>query len=593
MKVTPFVLFLIILIVLVISIIIGRKIGREGFISYQKQTDPGNFFVIPTYSKSNSLYKLYDNLYFDANNANVIEIDSPQYNNTPDTIGNTILTTSIITRTSNGTYSSYSGNVNVLPSIPPLSTSITSSYNNFVYNTQSKNTDKYCLLYIPWDIDTYMHIINVTSKKHIGTYIKSNSSFSNIIYNIPDIRLTTSSVFTDPNNNTLVLDNYYDNQKTLYQISKNVKYDITNGTLILETSTNPKTISIYTRDNLSIPTVVNAMNTISNTSSSVKSIGFTPTVINDKLGNNIILYLPNGTNTVIAIIGLSNDMSSFQLNNVVRFTANTVDLGSGSSAVGSVSLFNSFLTNFWKSQNKGQGNPYGYPYSTVYDMPDTYFPTGGYSNDYILKTQVVPPVCPSCPSCAAGSVCSNCGGNGGSGTKTNDGKTMVTGNGGSDSVGRTAELLENTGSGAVGLLKDTGSGAVGLAKSTGSGAVGLLKDTGSGAVGLLKDTGSGAVGLAKSTGSGAVGLLKDTGSGIMNMSNNRNYGSQGGNQSGGQGGSQGGSQGGGQGGGQRGYSNISAAGPQSMDQYSYYGALPNKETSDFMPVTADFSSFRH
>ena len=29
----------------------------------------------------------------------------------------------------------------------------------------------------------------------------------------------------------------------------------------------------------------------------------------------------------------------------------------------------------------------------------------------------------------------------------------------------------------------------------------------------------------------------------------------------------------------------------AMDQYSYYGALPAKPRSNYMPVTADFSSF--
>jgi hypothetical protein len=38
------------------------------------------------------------------------------------------------------------------------------------------------------------------------------------------------------------------------------------------------------------------------------------------------------------------------------------------------------------------------------------------TEDYLLKTQIVPPVCPSCPSCPSTGVCTNCGGNGGSGT---------------------------------------------------------------------------------------------------------------------------------------------------------------------------------
>jgi hypothetical protein len=29
------------------------------------------------------------------------------------------------------------------------------------------------------------------------------------------------------------------------------------------------------------------------------------------------------------------------------------------------------------------------------------------------------------------------------------------------------------------------------------------------------------------------------------------------------------------------------------DMYSYFGALPNKGESDFIPVNSDFSAFRH
>ena len=38
---------------------------------------------------------------------------------------------------------------------------------------------------------------------------------------------------------------------------------------------------------------------------------------------------------------------------------------------------------------------------------------------------------------------------------------------------------------------------------------------------------------------------------------------------------------------------VAYSGPQSMDQYSYFGALPAKKSGNYMPVTADFSSFRH
>jgi hypothetical protein len=643
MKISPFVIFLILLIVLVVSIILGRKIGYEGFISYQKSTVPGNNFVIPTYS-NNSVDKLYDNLFFDPINANLIEIDSPQFNtaNGEDVKGNTVLTTSIVTRNNNGSSNSYSGNAIVPPSIPNIGTNIISSYNNFTYNTQSKNTDKYCVFYIPWDIDTYIHIINVNSKTHIGTYLESKGSsktFSSNIYNLPAISLTSSSSDNDTNNNTFVLDNYYDNKKMLYQISKNVKYDITNGTLILQTATTTKTIAIYTRSNMSTPTIVNLPNTVANTASTVQSISFSPVIIDDKLGNVKILYIPNGTNTVVAVFGLTNDMSSYKINNVVRFTANTVDVGSGSSSTNNVvTMFNSFLSNYWKNpweyENQYQYfSQYGYlpPYQ---GYPNTYSPMGGYSDNYILKTQVVPPVCPSCPSCPNNAVCTNCGGNGGSGTKSSNGGTMVSDNNtgyyshiGSGTFSSNADPnkiaggLTLTGYDTVAGIEDVaktgadvlktglnnaalGVGAVGL----GIGAAGLglgdaVSDTVSGAGSLAEKAGGGTVDLLKSAGSGAVGLLKGAGSGAMSLTNN-NSGVQGGYSGvqggysgvqGGYSGVQGGNSGiqGGNSGIQGGNTPISRSGPQYIDQYSYYGALPSKGNSNFMPVTADFSAFKN
>ena len=667
MKISPLVLFLILLIVLLVSIIIGKKIRYEGFISYKNSVNNGNSFVIPSYS-NNTLFKLYDNLFFDSINANLLEIDSPAYTttNSSDDIGNTILTTTVIPRTT-GTPTVYNGNVSVM-SIPKttIGTNITNNYNNFVYTSKSQNTDKYCVFYIPWNVDTYIHILNVTNKKHVGSFLQSNTNntiLNSNIYNNVSINLNTTYSDNDVNNNTFLLDNYYDNQKTLYQISKNVKFDITNGSLILQRSTSPtKTISIYTRNNMSTPTTVNTPNTVSNTASTIQNVNFTPTIIEDKLGNVIVLYLPNGTNTVVAVFGLTNDMSTYQINNVVRFTANTIDVGSGStsSTTNIVSMFNSFLSNHW---NANSGNPWqnwqnGKEFSGSYNLgyqppyqgyPNTYPPTGGYSDDYILKTQIVPPVCPSCPSCSKGGVCGNCGGNGGSGTQTSNGNTMVSGNKphtndkDSGDSKTNYQPVNNIGSGtfssnadantfAGGLTLtgyDTVAGAEDIAKTgadvlktgindaaLGVGAVGLgigaaglglgsaVSDTVSGAANLAEKAGGGAVGLLRDTGSGAVGLLKSAGSGITNNSGGGygggqvgGYGEgQGGGYGGGQVGSQGGGYGGGQGGGQRGqtgYTPVSNAGPQTMDQYSYYGTLPSKGSSNFMPVTADFSSFRH
>ena len=173
------------------------------------------------------------------------------------------------------------------------------------------------------------------------------------------------------------------------------------------------------------------------------------------------------------------------------------------------------------------------------------------------------------------------------------------------------DSAEKIGTGAIGLLKDTGSGAVGLLKETGSSAVGLLKDTGSGAAGFLKETGSGAVGLLKDFGSG----IKDLGKGGLQVNSstsatNMNAGTRTTAGAAGEFGPL--NVGGGQRVGQpvagissrqpastgiaqisgKTFGDMNTQGQTPIDNYSYYGALQSKGGNDYMPVTADFSSFR-
>jgi hypothetical protein len=277
------------------------------------------------------------------------------------------------------------------------------------------------------------------------------------------------------------------------------------------------------------------------------------------------------------------------------------------------------------------------------DMYDSNNGESFFSDDYFLKTEAVPPVCSQCPNCSNSGTgaCTSCGGHGGSGTNISSCSPVdlhltpilstkytdnlgniyiaVTDNSGnksyrlegkmsagetstaasSNNVSGVANNAINTAGGLVGTAGNLAGGLVGtagnLAASAGSGAVNLLKDTGSGAVDLLKDTGSGAVDLLKDTGSGAINLLKDAGSGIANLGSGglQMQGSQY-NSSGGVVGGVG-SAGGGIGPSQLGSVSDKTFGKMSgqtpVDNYSYYGALQSKG-GNFMPVTADFSSFR-
>ena len=653
MKVTGLLLFIILLIVLVVSVILGKNMGfrgTEGFITYRQPdksstgTNP-TLVKVPTYSMD-PVAKLFDNLYFDMKNGNLVEVDSPKYTSggATDMIGNTVTKTIVTTRANSGTSFEYSGNVSILPgggtTVNNVSQSqicsVSTSYSSYVYTTKSKNTDTYCVLYIPWYTNTYIHILDITNSTHVGTYGMSQGLFNILNYptdpntGVPknSIGLTVTSTDNDSKDNSFVTDDFYDVKKVLYQVSKYVKYDITNGSLIVQTQNTPKSVTIYNRVSPITSAVITSPNTISNTPSKIQSLTFSPALIQDPLGKNVILYIPDGTNTLVAVITMTNSGTAYTLRNVVRFTPNTVDTGSDN-ASGIMSMVNTFMSSNTPS----------------YTPPSLQQRPGGstnYSDDYILKTQIVPPVCPSCPSCAQGrgSVCTNCGGQGGSGTQSASGGTMVTGEsdeanphtffgkgspttGKKDAAGNDIPWKSDVGKGTFSSNADPNTLAGGLVLSqysmvagleegaytaadvvkTGIGAAGgAVKDVaggiGSAASGLgtgLKDTAAGAVDLAKSAGAGTVDLAKSAGSGLMQMSREQKA-LDGGVQGQAQGMAQGQTQAQAQGQapvkGTAGYSGITAGGPQTMDQYSYYGSLPPKVPTNFMPVTADFSSFK-
>ena len=699
MKVTGLLLFLILLIVLVVSVIVGKRTGylqKEGFISYEKSVTAGDSFVIPTYSSTNNVTKLFDNLFYDQANGNIVEIDSPQFlvGGNIDLAGTSIISTTVTTRSNPSSSALHKGNVILgadgKPSTVNLSesaaTSMSVSYNSYKYFSQSTNTDKYCLFYMPWESNTYMHIIDLTNNTHVATYShlganNGNKLFQSKMWPVDSngvtnsaIGLTQVSIDTDRNNNTLVTDSYYDTKKALYQVSQYVKYDITNGNLLVRTATGA---IVYSRGNPVTSTTYAQPNMLSNVTSVVSNVTFIPTIIPDSLGNNVILYIPDGLNTLVAVIALQNTASGttttnqYTLANVARFTPNTLDNGgnpSGNFAAMVNAYMNSGSNNMGNNNlnggngNNGQWNG-GYS-NNNYWGPPTYgggntSKCGDNANDYLLKTQIVPPVCPSCPSCGNGGVCTNCGGQGGSGTKSGKGGTMVTGEkqsmydkltdehsflgegtpstGKKDAQGNDIAWKSDIGKGtfssnadpntlAGGLVLSQYSMIAGLEEGAYTAAdvakygIGAIKDTAGGIGTGLKDTAHEVTGLAKSAGSGTVDLAKSAGSGLMQMSKDGKT-AQGASGSGGMGAGMGaggagmgagmGSGGAGMGAGGAGMGaggagagpggagpgtgsgGVAYSGPQSMDQYSYFGALPAKKSGNYMPVTADFSSFRH
>ena len=501
----------------------------------------------------------------------------------------------------------------------------------------SMNPTSTVVYYFALDNDTYLHTMSKDTASRTQEY--TNLSTTRIIGNNTSIsqqtryaiqKITTRTI-TEPlqNDGTFKTIQPYPNR--LYMITSRVGFDISTGNILINNANTGATL-------LNRSGNIASQSDLAHTSVPTNS-DFRPFIAYIDGNGSWLLYMQGQSGTTMVVIFNSN-MTVF---NVVCFTNNSVwnhstainnelvDSTSGAAGYGYGS----------GSGRAGYGVSQGtYEYWLAYwnSMSDSQNPT--YSEDYLLKTQVVPPVCPTCPSCSTTGTCTNCGGTGGAGilgtlgtAGTGEGVsgvinntvntagdivnratlagTVLAGGAGLGAYNLASKTLDMTGSGvsgAVGLARDTVGGTVGLARDTVGGTVGLARDTVGGTVGLARETVGGAVGLARDTVGGAVGLLKSAGTGVKDVLTQGPSQSQYGNQS----------QYGGQsvsnqsvsnqstgtqvGGYQSQYSGNQDASSQigvsaryntapGADPYSYYGALPSKGQSNYIPITADFSAF--
>jgi hypothetical protein len=643
LKFSPLILFIILLVVLIFSTIICKTCffnssNTEGFVSYQYDKDTtisqNQYLVdLPQYSSKNPVTKLYDNLFFDKLNGNLIEVDSVNYPNIAgnisiDRTGSSISNIYVNTRNNiNRSYQTVVNNNGVVARdvAESLTNTVTSSFFPWSYITVTDRTDKYQLFYMPWADNTYIHIIKINNRNgtnnnnvvygdfsqvHVMSYLfGSGSTMSNKYYSVQPRPIQTQNDDNDPNNDKYVYDDLYDEKKSVYQLSKYVRFDKSNGNLIIRGQSPENSITIYQRNKGGVGEKSTAR--VNNTSSRLETNNFDSFIVSDNY-QYIVLYLPISTKTMIVLLKISRTNSNrFEIQKVVRFNQDGIETETGTSSTTSTSstttrdsrtdASSDFYRNYWLSYSDSENQCM--------------------SEDYLLKTQIVPPVCPSCPSCAySAGTCSNCGGAGGSGTLNTNGQTViengnvpqnvtgtalltsggavVTGTTGSDkpinnAVDQTTNTLNTTvgTAGVLGgqtldttadILKSTGSGASDLLKSGASGASDLLKSGASGATDLLKTTASGATDLLKSGASGATDLLKSAGTGLKEIAtdNRQASGTTGAAATAGATGTGSGVMGAG----------VSTRGLGGIDSYSYYGALVPKG-GNYMPVTSDFSAF--
>lgn len=591
MKLSPLLLFLLLVLILVVAVIVCKNCAyplSEGFVSYAANVEPSKYITIPQYSNT-SVIKMFDNLFFDNKNGNVIEVDSSRFlgnvnavggylSGNIDIAGSSISNLYISTRDGyKKTYSTSSSSA-----IPEANiATVTASYANWNYTTQCPNTGKYQVFYVPWNMDTYVHIIALsyvppyygepgTTPRNVYTY-KFSSNSSSVLEaryvdsNLP-INLSSTNV-TDPSNNTFVIDPYYGTNNLVYQLSPGIKFDASNANLIINS---PNSITVYGRSKNVIITSTSPLQN-AGMSNTITSVPYTAWIAYDINTTTQVVYVASEKNTLLLLLQ-KNSSGSYSLVNSARFNENGLDTGSPPPAPPaptpttpstppaptsdvSGNAVSDYYKWYWYWNSVGGGNKY--------------------TDNYILKTQIVPPVCPKCPNCPnCTGTCTNCGGQGGSGTMITDGITTNTGVGAA--VGGTASGVgAAVGGTALGAGVAVGGAAIGAGAAVGGTVGGAAIGAGEAVGGLATGAGNAVGGLA----SGAAGIVNNAISTTGSVANNLIDTAQG---------QPGYSQPGyGQSGyGQPGYSK----GNPPIDNYSYYGALPEKG-ANYMPITADFSKF--
>jgi hypothetical protein len=542
-KMTPLVIFMILLIVLVISMFIGSAL-REGLsesLMSKKVND---------YSANKDLYVLHENILFDNENGNLVEIQGTDASDN-ELSGEIFITprSGSLTYIADGTEASNTKSV-TMGSISP-------SHASWEYPTQTTHMSNKNVYYIGWDDKTYLMVHNKDENKLVGAYLFDGKKKHASDKTETPIMLSHYRAIDNAANKTLVSEPLYSEERDVYQISENVKYDFKTADLIVKSGSDD--IKIYRRGEGLITTDANVIKQRTNVTMSE----FAPLYALDELGQNVIVYLPYKQHTMVVLLGYEGSASEvLVIKSISKFSEKGVE---GPNAKSILEL---------KSAKGEEEEP-----EKKETTPDIT------SEDYILKTQIVPPVCPTCPSCPKDVTCTNCGGQGGSGTMDKDGKSLVKDDKkqrrdaplkttASDIVGGTGEVAGEV-IGGVGEVAGKSVEVVGdVAGKTIDTADSLVRDTAGAATGLVKDTAGAATGLVKDTASGLAGLFKMTPTDVKEKEEKKDTlpGLQTGL-------------------GTRTQHTALPSKNHRTAEFDYMGAVPRKKPSQFMPLTADFSAF--
>jgi hypothetical protein len=532
-----------------------------------------------------TLYNIYDTIYFDKANGNLV-IDA----GTNVQIYNRI-------NVATAAYTSYQARDGSNNLITRQTTESQIKMPSGATVSWTCKSGTYQVTYIPFNNDTYIHLMDVSGTDSViflsayfsdpavgggsgGTqdyYLWTSSDSSSAVGRSLGITSGAYKGGAATGDGANAKEVFYDTTAAVYQISQDVKYDLANGNLLVENvdASGNKTITVYPRASVATATYTAANNAGTlggkTPSSSVTTLANTvkkPIFAADPKQTNFVIYWPVMNNTIIALYKATIDGASGALGlvSVTKAVGNALYVGGSAAAAapaasavapGSATValppgMDAMMANYfkWFSEFNQEQN-----------------------DKYILKSAIVPPVCPAAPSCNCGgsASCASCK-NGGSGA----------GAGAGVGAGATAAKTTTSSSGSHvdadgNIIEDSIRGAGKLGSDVVRGTGQLASDAIRGTAGFAKES-------VENTASAVKGGVQYVGTGVTNFLGNLTKSSptqvSGGGVSSGGSGSTGGAAG--------------APGAYRADVYSYGGAVNSQyenQKTDPRPVIADFSKF--
>ena len=606
-KLTPFILFLILLLVLVVAMIFGYKSSMvvEGN-SHVWDPVTAATQTFSSYSTSNQLTTILDDseatFVFDPKNGNIVI----QNKATPTTY-------TLITRESAG---------KTLSITSPDTHTVESTMSDLSTPWSASIPTKFTILYAPVNKSTLIIIIKDNSVAAIFKNTGNVSSTFTLMDTSIGISGTTANInrYAPPFTQTVETIKLDGNDVTAIKIADNLYYEKTKGVCVKSSTGTFNNTTDY-KTGVSKQTLNNDVLVLS-------------TMVDNKIVVNLITK--GGITPIYTLaysIQLTEDDADKKLNSsnsgTITLSVDTPDVVGSSNDTTTNALLGIIRDQLASQQTTSSSQ-------TVYSSPSVaQVATSGHEScsdpRYMLKTEVVPPVCPACPACPASSGCNlsissngeivDCNGkkytpsdlykaagsmSSSPGTWAGAAATGLKETGDVlektvDAAGNTITKTVGTAGNVVTTTVDTAGNIVGKTIDTASdlvkGAASGVSDIASGIGSGLASLGKGTADVVKSVSSDATGLISGAGSGLLGLASNAQYYQQQ-QQSGYPRQQQ-----------QSGYPQQQQQGyPQQQQQgypqqqqsgydyaynnggYSNYQSC-NSQGSDFMPITNDFSQF--